>query len=393
MPNDETTNSETDPTRTDAQTDRDRDATTAGTHPAEADVDVDAEADEPARDQMGVDLSPTEEERNRYSKTPEGTADPDEIRNDEIRRAVKEGRKRIQEGEVDPDATSADTDVATEPDEDTAHELAVDESGPEEPDEFFDDTLGDPKRDIKEAEQRGLHHDRDAAEAAENSAHADTTTETSTSTMTDDDTTHDRNTPAERDSTDTHTTTADAGGGGGGGEPHDSAPPTGQQHGRDAADRTADAGTGGDAGGGGRGTASEPEDVGEIDADPDEVAEAMGGSATAELSVDDELPEGFDLEEQDIEGASEDAGTKHIKVQDVIFKIQDINEDTAQNLMDMMQDPEASAEDRFAAIIDAVVVEPANAGERTRGWKFMHKATLAGACMEHCGLDDVVDFQ
>lgn len=134
-------------------------------------------------------------------------------------------------------------------------------------------------------------------------------------------------------------------------------------------------------------------DESRMDPNPDPDA---GAATSAEMPNPSEI----DFEGQDIEGASEDRGDQMVEFNSVYFVLSDLDDARAEQLLNDIQTaaaPEQGGEgergDQFYIIIDAVVTKPSNAAERTQRWKYLHRATLAGRCMEHCGLDDIVDFQ
>lgn len=390
-----------------------------------------------------------------------GTADPSTIQDPEIREAVEEAQQKVAEQEQQrqqqPSSapeTDDDADAQTQTQTKTAGPMAELPNLADEPldrEEFFKDELGDPEREHKEAQVRGLDytpnvnledpqthgHDRtetepdaDTETTTMSDRNPDETREREPNTQSDDEIRREqqsriqqgRDQPQEdadvEEGTEEHTvrdrprgdrreadanqTRTPAAEEQRRGEPAEM-PQSGQRQQQTSGNpqnrtpREADAGS--DAAGG------RPADRTADDGDVEQITEDDMREVGMEIGGDDDTgmpdPSDIDFESQDIEGASQDRGDQLIEFNDVYFLLTDIDDARAEQLLNDIQmaaqaeqtDEGGMAGDRFDTIINTVVEKPANAAERTRNWKYLHRATLAGRCMEHCGLDDIVDFQ
>ena len=415
----------------------------------ETETETESETDQPNVDddplvrpgETVVDISPDDRDEPEYTTTPEGTANPDEIQSADIAAAVEEAQRRLREQQQDDAGanereaaagpTPADADESDADDEPVPAPLPKMADEPTDPDEFFDDTLGDPQRNITEARATGqladAAADTDAANAPETATATATESETnrdhpnpetmSNNTQPADDRDHDRDRDAEQtqrdpaaDHADTYVNPDDV--------PADETDqrsrraspdnePTRDQSPRADAQRATQRR---DDAAAQRGQSATRDDQATETGDGALSAEQRASAESVDPITDDDIadvdeamsggdgggvpdPTEIDFEAQDVEGASEDRGEQVYEFNGVYFLLDDVDDKTAESMLTAMQDDELTAEDRFDIIINTVVKKPTNAAGRTQNWKYLHRATLAGQCMEHCGLDDMVDFQ
>ena len=340
----------------------------------------------------------------------------------------------------DADASETETD-ATDAQPASLPNLADE---PSDPEEFFADELGDPQRDIKEARARGLHAAPQTETETETDRETTATAEPET-TMPNDPSSRDRTTqhrdetdtqPAPTESTpeddhaatyvddeqaaqpaqhdtdvarDRHPDAAD--------QPASTPQNTDQSrrdrdrdrdqsdaHGRDTKAHTADARDQHDDAAAHLNQQTREQGDATMDAqsvdpltedDMAQVSEDFGGQGRDGEADGRSMPNpaDIDFEAQDVEGASEDRGQQMYEFNGVYFLLDDMDDTTAESLLTSLQDDTLDAEDRFDIIINTVVQKPQNAASRTQNWKFLHRASLAGQCMEHCGLREMMDFQ
>jgi hypothetical protein len=108
--------------------------------------------------------------------------------------------------------------------------------------------------------------------------------------------------------------------------------------------------------------------------------------------VDDVDPDEFDFDAQDVESASTKKDDKVINVNGVYVHLTQPEGDAFYNLLERAQRAD-SIEARHDLMIDTVVEQPTDMGERVHDWSGAMRAQLATECAIHSGLDEIQDFQ